>query len=255
MLEAATADLSTLHPDIALKFEALPDAIGPVAYSPDKSESGRIKIQVYEHAAALARGYLLVDDGLPVDTFQYPSDDHAPVRRGLVDAVSEIHGRFGSRLPWAFYGGYLFLASRENLTLPERLPDVARLLPGNLPWQTVDAVWHGLPTATRLYMGLLTVFSRRTGRIPLHGCGCNHYLPPIREDDRFRVECPEIPASEIAAETEVPVSHFLVQLELLARGLPNDLGLSHKALEMHRQAGGRMTAVGAATEQLVAATA
>jgi hypothetical protein len=91
-------------------------------------------------------------------------------------------------------------------------------------------------------MDVLTVFSRRTGRIPLHGCGCNHYLPPLREDDRFRVECPEIPAAEILAETEVPVSHFLVQIELLARGLPNNLGLSQKAIEMHAKAGAALPA-------------
>lgn len=225
--------------DIGDKFSGLIDTVSENTYAKDGAENTRIKIRIYKLATSFAQGYLPLrrkDFEIRLGQFPMPTDGHR-IRRGMRNAMEELFGIYGARLPWALYGGYMFTASRPNLHIAERLPELSALLPEDLPWECVDAVWHGLPPCTTLYLHILAVINRHTGTIPLHGCGCNHYLPPVKDpgDPNMLVRYPE--PTDIIAETEVPVSHMLLSLESLARGLPHAMGVTEKALKHHASKG------------------
>lgn len=221
--------------DIHEKMLGFRDFVGAQEYPSDE-----MRAEIWGLAATFALGYLIVKDRLPVERFMYPRDEWSTLRQGMVHAVEEIYKRFGNRLPWAFYGGYLFMAARPNPSVAERLPELKHLLPEDLPWECVDAVWHGLPSATNLYMHLMSFFSKHAGTVPVHGCGCNHYMPPMPKggdsDPRCIIEWP-FNYDDLVAETEVPVAHMLVAIESLARGLPHSLGESEKSLRHHAGSG------------------
>jgi hypothetical protein len=227
--------------DIGDKFSGLIETVGTSVYAENKEESRAIRLRILSLATAFAKGYIPMKQKAfeeRLGEFPLPVDGHR-IRLGMRNAMEELFGLYQHRLPWALYGGYMFMASRPNLYVAERLPELGHLLPQDLPWECVDAVWHGLPPCTTLYLHVLAVINRHTGTIPLHGCGCNHYLPPVRDpgDPSMCVRYPE--PTDIIAETEVPVSHMLLSIESLARGLPHAMGMTEKALRQHAAVGAR----------------
>jgi len=222
--------------DIAIKFESFGDIVLAATYDSDEARDGSMKQKMLDLAVSLAEGYLPIskqDFLVKLDGFDLPVDESGKTRRGMKDVMVSLFQIYGNRLPWALYGGYMFMVTRPNLHVAERLPDLKALLPADLPWECVDAVWHGLPPATSLYLHILAVINRYTGTIPLHGCGCNHYLPPIERPDDPRMKVLYPPPKDVRIETEVPVSHMLLAIESLVRGLPHEIGETEKSLRHH----------------------
>ncbi len=147
-------------------------------------------------------------DGFDVESV--PNDGHRQDRVNLAQAVLDLYAQFGARLPWHFYGGYLSLAVRENdITVAERLPDLAESFPSDLDWRIVDSVWHGLPPVTALYLNILQTFVGKVGRPPLHDCGCNHMIPP-RPDGTWILSAP--PLGNVVEITEVALVRILAAM-------------------------------------------
>ncbi len=234
-------------PDIASKFAAFVDHVSASQYADDPAVSKKIKVRCLNSALRLCEGYMPTDRKafeLKIDEFRASSTAGTVairIRDGMRVAMLELFDLYGMRLPWALYGGYMFMVTRPNLHQAERLPELAPHLPEGLPWETIDAVWHGLPPATSLYLHILSVINRHTGTIPLHGCGCNHYLPalPGQGDPKMMVVFPAPTPDQVVTETEVPVSHMLLAIESLARGLPHALGETDKSLNHHADAAQR----------------
>lgn len=168
-----------------------------------------------------------------------PNDEHRQDRVNLAQAVLDLYRQFGARLPWHFYGGYLSLAVRENnITVAERLPDLAESFPSDLDWRIVDAVWHGLPPVTALYLNILQTFVEKVGRPPLHGCGCNHMIPP-RPDGTWTLSAP--PLGNTVEITEVALVRILAALRDIV--LWNDceaFGITSRRLRHEEGKGGRI---------------
>lgn len=172
------------------------------------------------------------------DVGSVPNDEHHQDRVNLAQAVLDLYSQFGARLPWHFYGGYLSLAVRKsNITVAERLPDLAESFPSDLDWRIVDAVWHGLPPVTALYLNILQTFVGRVGRPPLHDCGCNHMIPP-RPDGTWTLSAP--PLGDIVEITEVAVVRILAAMRDIV--LWNDcelFGITSKRLRHEETKGAR----------------
>lgn len=246
-LKKVIEELEASAADIAGHFTALIDYVtnGGHAYSADRDENAHLKVRIFTLATEFARGFLPTTSEAfmaKIEAFDLPRDSHYEVRQGMKKAMVELYGHYGNRLPWALYGGYMFMASRTNITVAERLPDIRDQLPSDLSWECIDAVWHGYPPSTVLYLDILSVINRHTRTVPLHGCGCNHYLPPVPlpdADAAIRIEYPAPVGDNIRIETEVPVAHAILAIESLVRGLPHALGTSDKALNHHADKGAK----------------
>jgi len=221
--------------DLALKFRAFADLISSRTYDAENANRNReIKIKMLDLATRFAAGYMPITVASfqrKLDRFKLPGDDSFHLRLGMRSAMADLFSVYGNRLPWALYGGFMFMASRPNLHVAERLPDLRHLLPEDLPWECVDAVWHGFPPATALYLHILSVINSFTGTVPLHGCGCNHYLPPVRKPGRAEMLIAYPRPADIVTETEVPLAHCLVSIEALVQETFVSLGPTTKALQ------------------------
>lgn len=207
------------QPDLALKFEAFIEIVSGRIYDQENRElNSRMKAKMFDLASSFARGYLPIlrpDFLAKIDRFNLPKDSSIQLRKAMRRAMIDLFDVYGNRLPWALYGGYMFMVTRPNVHVAERLPELKSLLPDDLPWECVDAVWHGFPPATALYMHILAVINRHTGTVPLHGCGCNHYLPPIQKPGAAQMLVIYPRPTDIIEETEVPLSHCLNAIETL----------------------------------------
>lgn len=224
---------SSGQPDIALKFTAFSEIVSNRTYHQDSSEDKKIKLQMFTLATSFAEGYMPIsrEDFLGrINFFVLPDDESADIRQSMKSSMIELFDMYGSRLPWALYGGYMFMVTRPNVHVAERLPDLRQLLPEGLPWECIDAVWHGFPPSTALYLHVLSVINKHTGTVPLHGCGCNHYLPPIISPDRALMNITYPAPQDIIAETEVPISHCLTAIETLVLETLQQFGSTTKSL-------------------------
>lgn len=233
--------------DIAQKISGMIDHVDGATYHAVDEINKGIKTRLLALVTEFSDGYARMAEEWTEDRFRgalhIPCDGYRDLRDSTVSAVWALYQKFGARFPWAFYGGYLFMAARPNPSVPERLPELATLLPKGLSWECIDAVWHGLPPATTLYMEVLRIFSEKMGMIPLHGCGCNHYLPPVPDrSTAWKIACPPMSEDRVVEETEVPVAHMLVALENLVRGLPHSLGESSKSIRAHESSGSKALA-------------
>ncbi len=207
--------------DLALKFRAFIDIVrGRIYDEKDKERNCAMKVKMLELATEFAKGYMPISKSdflAKINLFNLPEDESFHLRHSMRLSMLDLFDVYGNRLPWALYGGYVFMVTRPNVHVAERLPELKAMLPDDLPWECVDAVWHGFPPATAIYMHILSVINKHTRTVPLHGCGCNHYLPPIQEPDlaQMMVVYPE--PDDIIEETEVPLSHCLNAIETLVR--------------------------------------
>ncbi len=222
--------------DLALKFRAFVDIVRGRIYNEDKSTNCQMKAKMIDLATAFAKGYLpisRIDFVDKINSFDLPQDSTLPLRQSMRTAMIDLFDIYRNRLPWALYGGYMFMVTRPNVHVAEKLPELKALLPDDLPWECVDAVWHGFPPATALYMHILSVINRRTRTVPLHGCGCNHYLPPIVEPDIEKMLVLYPQPVDIIEETEVPLSHSLNAIETLVQETFVLFGDTTKSIKHH----------------------
>jgi len=223
--------------DLSLKFQAFIDIVrGRVYDDENKDRNCAMKAKMLDMATSFAEGYMPISKSeflAKINAFNLPNDSSFSLRKSMRTAMIELFDVYENRLPWALYGGYMFMVTRPNVHVAERLPDLKSLLPDDLPWECVDAVWHGFPPATALYMHILSVINKRTHTVPLHGCGCNHYLPPIQEPGiaKMTVVYPE--PADIVEETEVPLSHCLNAIETLVRETFVLFGETTKSINHH----------------------
>ena len=207
--------------DLAIKFEGFVEIVRSRVYEADNPDKNRQKkVKMLDLANSFAQGYMPMSEEVflsKINSFHLPNDDSFSMREAMKEAMIDLFIIYRNRLPWALYGGYVFMVTRPNIHVAERLPDLKLLLPDDLPWECVDAVWHGFPPATALYMHILSVINRKTGTVPLHGCGCNHYMPPINDPDRVLMKIVYPKPDDIVIETEVPLSHCLNAIETLVQ--------------------------------------
>ncbi len=207
--------------DLALKFRAFIEIVGSRTYDVKDAERNRsMKVEMFNLATQFAKGYTKTTFDCfakKLNSFDLPKDEDSMLRNSMKFAMIDLFTIYGNRLPWALYGGYMFMVTRPNMHVAERLPNLKELLPSDLPWECVDAVWHGFPPATAIYLHILSIISKHTGTVPLHGCGCNHYLPPVRKPNWERTLIVYPQPEDIIEETEVPLSHCLNAIETLVQ--------------------------------------
>ncbi len=203
--------------DLALKFQNYSEIVRSRTYDiENKERNSDLKVRMLDLARQFATGYMPVTKDKfhqRICQFNIGHKGAGEIRFGMKNAMIELFSIYGNRLPWALYGGYMFMVTRPNVHVAERLPELKHLLPADLPWECIDAVWHGFPPATALYIHILAVINRHTGTVPLHGCGCNHYLPPIKDPGTTIMQIVYPQPEDILAETEVPLSHCLTAIE------------------------------------------
>ena len=140
-------------------------------------------------------------------------------------AVQKIHQKFGHRLPVQLYQAVLFTGLRPNPEIEVKVPDVQHLLPDNMRWQVADAANHAVRLCDRLNLDMQTTLFNETGRIRMHGCGCDDCSPILIKGHILNVPMSSDP-SVLLEETESFLRHFMAQMVPIELGVPHDTGPS-----------------------------
>jgi hypothetical protein len=96
------------------------------------------------------------------------------LQKSMLDTIESLSNEFGDLIPATLWNTLASLIVRPNATKEDSILNVQEFLAH--PWYVCDANLHALGVAYSLFFHVQSKFSKDTGHVIFHGCGCNHYI-------------------------------------------------------------------------------